>query len=51
MYFTVIYEWNEKEVEKGSDKHEELKEGNYHPSGQAKDVIDYTRRLIKNGEL
>ncbi|KAL8782950.1 MAG: hypothetical protein Q9195_009523 [Heterodermia aff. obscurata] len=51
LYYTVIYEWNEKEIEKGSAQHEELKTGNIHPSGQAKDTIDHTRRLVKNGEL
>ena len=51
LYYTVIYEWTEKDVEKGSAQHEEMKKGNYHPSGQVKDTIDWTRKLIQKGEL
>lgn len=51
LYFTLVYEWNEKGTAKGSAEHEELKQGNHDPKDYVLAFIEHARKLVKNGEL
>ncbi|KAL9067934.1 MAG: hypothetical protein Q9161_006553 [Pseudevernia consocians] len=51
LYYTVVYEWNEKGVQKGSAEHEEKKTNNLHPRDLATTTVERIRQMVKDDEL
>ena len=51
LYYTVVYEWNEKGLQKGSKEHEEKMGSHVHPKELVRNAIDNTRKMVKEGRL
>lgn len=51
LYYTLVYEWNEKGTQRGSPEHEEMMKNNVRPRDWAKATVENTRKMVANGEL
>ena len=51
LYYTVVYEWNEKGMQRGSKEHEEIMKSHVLPKELVRNAIETTRRMVRNGEL
>lgn len=51
LYYTVVYEWNEKDMQRGSAEHEEKMSSHVRPEELVRNTIENTRRMVKNGDL
>ena len=51
LYYTVVYEWNEKGMQRGSMEHEDIMKSHVLPKELVRNAIEITRRMVRDGEL
>ena len=51
LYFTVVYEWNERSIQAGSKAHQDWAASHVRPEELVESAIRITRRLVGEGKL